>query len=300
MRVCGVRNIRYAFAAAGLVLLISALILTAHLSTNNLEFSQYNTNWNGTSQFFSGLDRHHTVMVTKSTQLEPYRGEALLLILAPYRMPDDEEITAYQKFLDKGNTLLLADDFGTGSAILKQIGSRITITRGNLSSVDRQYADPYTVVVYRRGNSTLFSHCNTLITNRPAAVEGGDAVMTTSVLSWVDLDGDRRLRAPEAMGQYTVIAQEDISRGRIIVISDPSIFINTMLEPDQPGDNLACIQDLIRSNRTVLVDQMNSRTRDTEGMSEILHLIRTTIPVNVLFLTLLVLAVAVVWRRKMV
>jgi len=295
-----VRIIRYAFAAAGLVLLLSALILTAHLSTNNLEFSQYNTNWNGTSQFFSGLDRHHTVMVTETSQLSPYHGEALLFLIAPSRTPAGDEIIAYQKFLDNGNTLVLADDFGTGRQILQRVGSRITIFSGNLSSVDRQYADPYTVMAYRTETSPLFPDCHTLMTNRPAHAVGGTALMTTSVLSWVDDDGDRRLKAPEAMGQFTVIAGENISRGRIVVIADPSIFINAMLEPDQPGDNLACIRGLTRNNGTVLVDQMNSRTRDTEGISEILHLIRTTIPVNVLVLALLVLLVAVAWRRKMV
>lgn len=300
MPACGVRSIRNAFFVAGLVLLLSALILTAHLSTNSLEFSQYNDNWNGTSQFFYGLDRHHTIMVTEGSQLTPYRGGALLLILAPHRQPTTDEITAYQTFLDNGNTLVLADDFGTGRQILQRIGSRITILGGNLSSVDRQYADPYTVVAYRAETSPLFPDCHTLITNRPAHAVGGTALMTTSVLSWVDDDGDRRLKAPEAMGQFTVMAQEDISRGKIVVITDPSIFINAMLEPDQPGDNLACIRDLARYNGTVLVDQMNSRTRDTEGISEILHLIRTTIPVNVLVLALLVLVVAVAWRRKMV
>ena len=61
----GVRTIKAAFWVAGIVLLASALILTAHLTSNTLEFSQYNANLNGTSRFFSDLDRHHTVMKRK-------------------------------------------------------------------------------------------------------------------------------------------------------------------------------------------------------------------------------------------
>ena len=102
---------------------MAALILTAHLTSNNLEFSRYNTNWNGTSQFFSDLDRHHTEMILDRTQLAPYQNNALLLIIAPERSPTGAEITAYQAFLDRGNTIVLADDFGTGAEILRRIGA---------------------------------------------------------------------------------------------------------------------------------------------------------------------------------
>ena len=145
------KTIKAAFWVVGIVLLMAALILTAHLTSNNLEFSRYNTNWNGTSQFFSDLNRHHTVMILDRTQLAPYQNNALLLIIAPERSPTGAEITAYQAFLDRGNTIVLADDFGTGGEILRRIGSRITIPGGNLSSIDREYADPYTIVVYRTG-----------------------------------------------------------------------------------------------------------------------------------------------------
>ncbi|MDP3563098.1 MAG: DUF4350 domain-containing protein, partial [Methanoregula sp.] len=132
-------TIRTAFWVAGIVLLGAALILTAHLTSNTMEFSEYNQNWNGTSEFFSQLDRHHTARILESSQLAPHRDNALLLILSPSRSPTGEEITAYQAFLDRGNTIVIADDFGTGSEILQRIGSRITIQKGNLSSIDRQY-----------------------------------------------------------------------------------------------------------------------------------------------------------------
>ena len=113
--------IKAAYWIVGIVLLMAALILATHLTSNNLDFSQYNPDWNGTSRFFSDLDRHHTVMIQDSAQLASYRNNALLLIIAPERSPTGAEITAYQAFLDRGNTIVLADDFGTGREILQRI-----------------------------------------------------------------------------------------------------------------------------------------------------------------------------------
>ncbi len=295
-----VGTIRAAFWVAGAVLLAAVLVLTVHLSSNSLEFSRYNTGWNGTSAFFSDLDRHQVVMVTDPAQLAPYRNNTILLVIAPDRQPKVSEISAYRAFVERGNTLFLADDFGTGSSILSGLGSRITILEGNLSSVDREYADPYSVVVYRMANGSIPTRATRLVLNRPAALDGGDTLFMTSLLSWIDLNGDKRISAGDIMGQFPVMSEEQIGKGRLVVFSDPSIFINSMLEPDQPGDNLRFVRDLVTTNGTVLIDQMNSRTRDAEGISEILHVIRTTIPIELLFLALLVLAAVWAWRRRMV
>lgn len=292
------RIIKAVFWIAGIVLLASALILSAHLTSTNQEFSQYNPNWNGTSQFFSNLDRHHTVMLLDSTQLVPYKNTALLLIIAPEHSPTGAEITAYQAFLDRGNTIVLADDFGTGSEILKRIGSRITIQKGNLSSIDREYADPYTIVVYPVENKSPVENCGALIMDRAASLDGGEPLVMTSILSWVDTNGDRRITANEEIGEFPVISAEGISRGRIVVISDPSIFINTMQDLDEKWGNHCLVNNLINYQGTVLVDQMNSRTRDTEGMSGLFHVIRTQFILEVLFFGFLVLIAAWIWRRR--
>jgi hypothetical protein len=292
--------IRSAFWVAGLVLLAAALVLTVHVSSNSLEFSRYNPGWNGTSVFFSGLDRHHVTMVNAPGELSSYKGNALLLIIAPSRKPTAAELAAYRAFLDRGNTLFLADDFGSGNEILRGLGGRIVILEGNLSSIDREYSDSRSIVVYRTTNESFVKDSASLVLNRPAALEGGDPLLLSSIMSWIDVNGDQRLNGDEIVGQFPVMSEEEIGKGQLVVFSDPSIFINSMQESDQPGDNLRFIQDLVNRNGTVLVDQMNSRTRDAEGVSEILHLVQTTIAIELLFLALVVLAAIGVWRRKMV
>jgi hypothetical protein len=292
--------IRAAFWVAGAVLLASVLVMTVHLSSNNLEFSRYNTGWNGTSSFFSDLDRHQVVMVRDPTQLALYRNNTILLVIAPSRQPKASEISAYRTFLDRGNILFIADDFGTGNSILRGLGSRIIILDGNLSSIDREYGDPYIISVNRRANGSVETQAKTLVLNRAAALDGGEPLFITSLLSWIDENGDKRINADEIMGQFPVMSEEQAGKGTLVVLSDPSIFINSMQGSEKPGDNSLFIRGLTGSNRTVLIDQMNSRTYDAEGISEILHLIRTTITIELLVLALLVLIVVWAWRRRIV
>jgi len=101
------------------------------------------------------------------------------------------------------------------------------------------------------------------------------------------------------MGKFAVIAKDEIGSGELVVISDPSIFINSMQDPGGAWDNQYLVRDLTTRDGPLLIDQMNSRTRDAEGMSEILHVTKTILPVQVMFLGVLMLAVAVAWRKRL-
>lgn len=294
-----VRIIKTAFWITGLVLLAAALVLVGHLSTNNLEFSQYNGGWNGTSRFFSDLDRNRLVEISEPAQLISNSTNTTLFIIAPWRQPTDQELAGYRVFIERGNTIVIADDFGTGNAILRELKSRISILPGNVSSLDRKYADPYTVVVYPSANETLIDNIPSLLLNRPAPLKGGTSLMRTSVMSWIDLNGDRQINNNEVLGTITVIAADNIGLGRLIVVSDPSIFINSMYDIEQPNNQLF-IHNLINGNEPVLLDQMNSRTRDAEGLNEILHLIKTRLMIELLFVCVLMFFIAWIWKRKII
>jgi hypothetical protein len=295
-----VRIIRAAFWFSGAVILLAVLVLVGHLSSNNLEFSRYNDGWNGTSQFFSNLDRHRTTEISDPQQLSAYTKGSLLLIIAPYRTPTSQETGAYRSFMERGNTLILADDFGTGNEILESLGSRISILPGNLSSLDRAYADPYSIVVYRSSDDDLLNGTPELVLNRAAPLSGGDPLMKTSVLSWIDSNGDGRINSQEVLGSFPVMASETRGKGRLVVLSDPSIFINAMQDVDGKWANREFVGRFSGQEGPVLIDQMNSRTRSAEGISEIIHVIRTTIPIELLIFGMLMVAAAGIWRKKLV
>ncbi len=286
-----------AFRLAGILLLAALALLLVHLSSNDMEFSRYNPGWNGTSAFFSALDRHQVTMVSEPGGLVGAGPGATLLIIAPGRPPTDDELSAYRSFLDRGNTIFLADDFGTGNRILTALSSRITIRTGPLASLDREYADPYSVVVYRSSNESPMEDTASLLLNAPASLDGGTPLLQTSLFSWVDEDSDRHISGDEVLGSFTVMAREENGGGTLIVLSDPSIFINAMAGT-MPDDNARFLARLPGGEGPVLIDQMNSRTRDAGGLGEILHIIKTTVLLEVLAAGIVVLLAVLAFRRR--
>jgi hypothetical protein len=290
--------IKAAIWFAGLVLLFAALILTGHLTSNSLEFSRYNSGWNGTSQFFSDLDRNRVVEISDPEHLSSYQTNATLLIIAPGRKPTVKEGASYRAFVERGNTIILADDFGTGNATLRAIGSHIDLQPVSLASVDREYADSYLVVVYNSENGTPLENVKKLLLNRPVPLNGGTVLVRTSIMSWIDTNSDRRITGNEELGSFAVISSENIGRGRIIVIADPSIFVNSMYAEEQRSDDRLLIRNIVNQRDVVLIDQMNSRTRYAEGLNEILHVIRTNVLVELVIFAVLLLLVGGAWRMK--
>jgi hypothetical protein len=283
---------------AGFILAVSVLLLTVHLPGNALEFSRYNTEWNGSSHFFSDLDRHRLVEVTTPADLNSAGKNDILLIIAPSHTPTSAEIAGYREFLDRGNTILIADDFGTGNDILLGLGSRIAILNGNLSSMDRGYSDPYSVVAYRVSNSTLAFNGDSVLLNRPAALTGGKTILLTSVMSWIDTNTDRKINLQELMGTFAVMAEEKVGNGNLIVLSDASIFTNTMYEADETYDNRLLLGSISGGQNQIFIDQMNSRTGDVEGISGILSPVRSNLAIKIIFLFILMLLLMAAWKGR--
>jgi hypothetical protein len=289
--------VRPVFWFVGLVIIASLLLASFHLSANTLDYSRYNLGWNGTSRFFSDLDRNRVTDVTGVSDLRSRRN-SLLLAIAPARPYREDEIMAYRHYLEDGNTILLADDSGTGNSLLRGLGSRIVILQEPLLSFDREYNDPALVVVTPLRNATVPGGPSRMILDGPASLEGGEPLMTSSFMSWVDRNRDGRIDPSEPLGRRTVLAREEMGRGELLVLADPSIFINAMYAPGVPGDYRKFISYLVTNTSPVLIDQINSRTAGDEGPSLVLHTVRKDQAATFGILAAGVLVLAVAWVRR--
>ncbi len=290
-------RIRAVFAAAGCLLLILAAVLFVHLASTTEEYSRYNIQWNGTSTICDLAEERGAVEIRSPADLDGYT-DAYLLIIAPDAELDEDAAASYRSFLESGNTIILADDFGTGNQILGALGSGIRILPGNLSSMDMEYSDPHTVIAYRTGNATLVDGVETLMLNRPAALEGGEVLVQTSILSWIDADGNRHIDAAETLGKYGVVVRETIGDGEIYVIGDPSIFINAMVGLGDVRNNHRLIENILEGGRPLLIDAAASQTRADDGIAGILHTVKSTTLIKTTLICTVLLLVAYAFRRK--
>lgn len=220
-----------------LILLLAGGAIFTHATTTTEEYSRYNIGWNGTSAL--AAEEVHDL-----ANLPP---GATLLILAPDRPFSPEEVGYLRAFLDGGGHLLVADEDGNANRLLADLGSGMRVRPGNLASLDRDHAEPGLLTGYVTGNASLFAGVETVLVNRPAAVEGGEPLIETSILTWDDADGDGRVSGDETFARRAVAARE----GNLTVLGDPSLFVNTML-----AENPTFIENL----GPILIDAAHSRT----------------------------------------
>lgn len=276
------------------VLVIALLVLLTHLGTDYSEYSRYNPGWNGTSRFFTENLPATAISISNPADLSRYQ-DTLLLVIAPNTTIQGKP---YRDFLERGNTIVLFDDFGTGNQLLETTGSGMRLRQVPVMSADRAYNDPVFVKVHRGPGPGPLQNISSLILDRPASVEGGRPLFMTSLLSWEDTYPDNKANANETLGSFVVGAYEEIGKGRLIVISDPGILINAMAGPAGGDDRGAFLSGLLHLHPVILVDTNGSMTDDTTLPSRIIHMVQTTSSIRIGILILVILIVFFGFYRK--
>jgi len=281
----------------GIVILVAIMVLLFQLSTDNTDYSMHNPGWNGTSQFFSDLPVDEVAILTDTAELSQY-NDAVLFIIAPDKnfTPDDRE--RYRDFLVRGNTIVLFDDFGTGNELLQQTGTAIRIRQTPLLSADHAFEDPAFVKTYPVNTNGQVLNISGLTMDRPSALDGGHPFLVTSLMSWEDGNGNNKADQNETLGRFVVGSFDQVGEGRIFVISDPGVLINSMAESETGQDQARFIDTMLHLNRTAIIDQINSMTADTTPQSRIIYIIQTTSSVRIGMLTLLLFLVFFGFRKQ--
>lgn len=244
---------------AAVLILAGVIALLTHISGTTMDYSRYNPEWNGTSRLFQVMDERGAIMVDRLDEL-PNSADCLLFIPAPEGEFGTDEISRLRLFLEGGNTVVLVSDREDENTLLSGLGSTIIIHNENLTSIDRYADHPTSVLAFPSQKGIPGPGISRLILNNPSFVEGGIPVFETSLLSWIDKDGNFRLTGDESLQKYCVVAEERHGNGTLYVIADPSIFINVMQDRGEGNENAAFSDSIMSRKPCLLVDQSHSRT----------------------------------------
>ncbi|WP_067046617.1 DUF4350 domain-containing protein [Methanofollis ethanolicus] len=275
-------------------LLVLLLVAGIHLTTSYDQYSRYNVQWNGTSSFFALLEEKGVHEVRDPADLAGY-NDVSLLVIAPSGSPDPVRVAAWRAFLARNNTIILCDDFGDGDAMLRALDASVRILSGPVVSVDREYGAAAAVAAYPVENASILLNVSAVLLDRPAALEGGDPLLQTSLLSWVDTDGNSSLDGDEQMGRFIVCAREKIGGGEVIVVSDPGIFLNSMAGTGK--DNRQFIENLLALRPGLLVDQEGSRTATAGPVTGAIRWVKERPLLQIGIVALFILAAACYFRK---
>ncbi|WP_175060103.1 DUF4350 domain-containing protein [Thermococcus sp. 2319x1] len=217
------RTVYAIMLAFGIFLLM--MPLATPIFYTSAEFSVFNTKWNGASQFGKLLYEESRVIpvITSYNSFDLSEREGTLLILGPDMAYSSLEVEEVKSFLNKGGTLVLIDDFGTGNDILR--GLNLSARFLGITPIDVFYSKNYNFPeLVRILDPQLSVGVDRLILNVPSAIIGANGSIYTSKVTVV---GNNQRELP-------IMSEVKYGKGRIILFADPSVFINDMFDKNEP------------------------------------------------------------------
>lgn len=276
------------------LLIVALLIVDIHFSGNDNDFSRYNYNWNGTSQFY---DDAGSEIITDYSSLYGRKNSTLLMI-EPDGKFTSSEITALMRFLRDGNKIFISDEPGHSNTLLGILGTGLSVTPGNLSSADMEYNNKRFIICYPYKEDGITAGVESVALNSPSVAEGGISLMRSSFLSWIDTNGNGKADATEPLGKRSVMVRDEA--GQVYLLSDSSLFINRMYGYKRLRDNDRFIQNIMSLSDNLLVEYRHSAAVSADGLSGILGALKSTdfIKISVIIIVTLLTILALARKEK--
>ena len=282
---------------AGLVcaLGLSLLVLA---TTSAAGFSPYNANWDGTGEFRELAENRGELAVATDTSryetVEPAATTAF--VFAPGREYPATEAARIQAFVESGGTLVVADNYGpTGNALLDAVGATARFDGRILRDEANNFRSPSLPRVSDMSSHRLVSGVETLTLNYGTAVQPGAAtpLANSSELSYLAINESVTAIRSNELRQYPVATVEPVGAGQVIVVGDPSLFINSMIDET---DNRQFATTLIEQRPQTVLDQ--SQTAGLPPVIAAVLGVQSSPPLAAAMLAVLIGTVAVVGRRE--
>jgi len=251
--------------------LVIILTIVVWFFPSNDDFRTENPFWNG----IRDISSNYAASPLHSLSDLPPSPLGTTLILIPYLEFTSSELEQLNSFVTHGGTLVLADDYGYGNQILEHLGLKARFSGQILLDPLFNYNNKLLPRIYHLTPSSINTSTESLILNHATCltdVEADSTLAQSSSFSFLDLNNDQTQDEDEPCGPLPVISRHNLGSGQIILISDPSIFINSM---DAMEDNYTFIQNLMAINTSeLLIDQSHLPTSNLHGTKDLLADIR--------------------------
>lgn len=239
------------------LILLTLLSVGVLMSTSTSAFGVYNPAWEGTSSLrdqASAVDADTTVVTNTSEYAKADPTSTVAVILSPDSPYTSEEAANVREFVRSGGTLVVAEDFGSHTnPLLDELGVQTRIDGRPLRDERRYYRSPDIVVAPDVEEHPLTGGTSQITLNHGTALRANESrvLANSSEFSYLDANRNASLDSTESMTSYPVVTLETVGDGRVVVVSDPSVFINAMLE--RPG-NEQFVRSLFSGHETIVLD----------------------------------------------
>lgn len=279
-----------------ILVVVGAVIIAA--STSATSFGVYNGGWDGTSNLQTQAEKTgaSTTIARKTTAYTEIQPDTTIsIILSPDRSYTDSERTRLQQFVKQGGTLVIAGDFNPhANPLLRSLGAETRLDGRLLRDERYNYKSPAMPRARNVSTHPLVANTSGLTLNHGTVVRPGNAtvLVNSSAYAYLDSNQNSDLDTQETAQNWAVATSESVGDGRVIVVSDASIFINAMI--DQSG-NHAFVTNLVAQSDHVLLDY--SHTASLPPLMVAMLIIRQSAVLQLLGGLLIITGLYTVMRR---
>jgi hypothetical protein len=230
--------VKLSYALIAAVVIVALLISVPILNTTKEDFSTYNTAWNGASdaKALASSDGYTTSSVLALSEIGT-SGHGVLFMLNPNSSVgfSASDASTLQSFVRNGGVLVLANNFGNGNAVLSGLGV-LGEARFNGSLLEDNVSkgvDAALPLITDVTASGLTAGVHELYFNYGTALDVSGTNVTvlarSAPTSYLLAPGGGNATVNATTGAHPVLATLDYGNGRIVLLSDPSVFSNDML-----------------------------------------------------------------------
>ena len=226
-------------------------------STDN--YSPDNPFWNGLKTLKNTTNATEITSIAQLKQIITPE-KTTILILGPEKPFTAQEAQTIKELLEKGATILVADDFGQANTLLEQLEIPCKFTQKMLIDPVFYYKNPKLPKIFHIKNTTWTKNIEELTLNYATTlnITGQEikVLATSSEYSYLDINMNNQWDPEEPKGKQPILAQTNIGEGNLLLLSDPSIFINSMINK---SNNIQLLKNIVEG-KTVYLDLSHYKT----------------------------------------
>lgn len=237
---------------AGLSLIFILALVTAGV-TATAPFAAFNSDWTGASDLrkLADEDGRTTFVSNGAIPAEASPNETVVLLLGVAE-PDNETQQSIGQFVNQGGTVIVTADTGFHSnTLLGTVGATARIQNGPLRDPRNYHRSPLLPIAESTEN-TNSPNVSQFTLNHAGIVSPNDATVMaqTSEFAYVDTNQNGQFDSSESLSRRPVMTTEQVGDGRVLTISDSSVFVNGMMERD---GNKALAETLLAGHEQVVL-----------------------------------------------
>jgi len=281
-----------------IAVLMVLLALGIWFYPSNSDFRAENPLWNGVQAMATD---YHIQPLDALAGLPPSPYGVSLFVI-PYLDFKTAEMEQLRRFVSQGGRLILADDYGYGNRVLEYLGLRARFTGEVLLDPLVNYKNERLPRITRLQPDALTANTDNLVFNHAtclANVSGNESLALSSPFSFLDLNGNGSHEDNEPSGPLPVISRHQLGDGQVILIADPSLFINSM---NAIEGNAALMRNIASGADALYIDQSHLEQselyRSRSWLQKARHLASTSAGSAGLVIIALTAALVPVWHQK--